>query len=1046
MRRGMPTRALSTVAVTALATVVATFSPVQMLGAARFRGFAQSAATAAAAPTELEGGRTYVRELSGGVSHTYQLRLDDGEYVGLTVEQRGIDVAIELLGPDGTVLADFQDELRIGHAEPVAIVAEKAATYTLLVKPGVATASPGSYAIRIVETRTAREEDRDIQEARALRVRSAQLIEQGRYEQAKGLIELALTISERVCGDGDPFVGGLLRAFGSLFSDLEDFPAAERLYRRALAAAESTLGPQHPAAALAAKELAWVYEHTGRRPQAEGLANRALEVIEKTLGPDHPQVARCLITLGTIRHAAGAREKAEAIDRRAIAILESTSSTETITFAAALHNLSLVLGDNRELEQAALLERRSLAIVEKLQGTGSYAVAKSWQWFGMIARQQKNYTGAEEYYQRSLAILQEIQGADHPEVAANLNNLANIYRIRGDVERSIATHLRALRIWETTSGRYHGNTLLSLGNIARAYAGTGDIDHAIEFQRRADAVIEAQFALNVATGSEKQKLTFVRSMAERTDRTLSLDLDLARDRPDATELAALVVLQRKGRVLDAMTDTLAVVRQHAGDGPDRDLLDQLRLTIGRLARIALGGSPELRPEERQKTIDGLELARERLEAEIGDHSAEFRARSRDVTLAAVQNAIPANAALVEFVLYRPFDPKAENNAEAYGEPHYAAYVLNGQAPPRGRDLGSAATIDAAVEAFRQALRDPRRSDVNARGRTVDNLVLAPLRGMVGEASQLLIAPDGELSLIPFEAFVDDHDRYAIERYAVSYLSSGRDLLRFQVPREARSGPLLMANPTFGEPEPDRAPRRLAAASSARRSVTSAPDLTTVYFAPLAGTADEADAIKSLFPDTRVLSRGQASKAALTQVEAPRFLHIATHGFFLQDSSFSNGRTPGATRGIDAASRIDNPLLRSGLALSGANLNKDSNDTGILTALEASSLNLWGTRLVTLSACDTGVGEVRTGEGVYGLRRAFFLAGAETLGMSLWPVSDVVTQEMMTAYYSGLKGGAGRGDSLRQAQLAMLARKNRQHPFYWASFIQAGEWTSLDDHR
>src|SRR5262249_21993753 len=180
----------------------------------------------------------------------------------------------------------------------------------------------------------------------------------------------------------------------------------------------------------------------------------------------------------------------------------------------------------------------------------------------------------------------------------------------------------------------------------------------------------------------------------------------------------------------------------------------------------------------------LELARERLEAEIGDHSAEFRARSRDVTLAAVQNAIPAEAALVEFVLYRPFDPKAENNAEAYGEPHYAAYVVSGHAPPRGRDLGSAATIDAAGEAlrhaFRQALRDPHRSDVNARGRTVDSLVLAPLRDIVGEASQLLIAPDGELSLIPIEAFVDDHDRYAIERYAVSYLSSGRDLLRFQV--------------------------------------------------------------------------------------------------------------------------------------------------------------------------------------------------------------------------------------------------------------------------
>jgi CHAT domain-containing protein len=142
----------------------------------------------------------------------------------------------------------------------------------------------------------------------------------------------------------------------------------------------------------------------------------------------------------------------------------------------------------------------------------------------------------------------------------------------------------------------------------------------------------------------------------------------------------------------------------------------------------------------------------------------------------------------------------------------------------------------------------------------------------------------------------------------------------------------------------------------------------------------------------------------------------------------------------------NPLLRSGLALSGANLVRDSRGAGILTALEASNLDLWGTKLVTLSACDTGVGEVKDREGVYGLRRSFFLAGAETLVMSLWPVSDYVTREMMTAYYTGLKKGFGRGEALRQSQLAMMKRKGREHPFYWASFIQSGEWANLDGQR
>ncbi len=140
-------------------------------------------------------------------------------------------------------------------------------------------------------------------------------------------------------------------------------------------------------------------------------------------------------------------------------------------------------------------------------------------------------------------------------------------------------------------------------------------------------------------------------------------------------------------------------------------------------------------------------------------------------------------------------------------------------------------------------------------------------------------------------------------------------------------------------------------------------------------------------------------------------------------------------------------LRSGLAFAGANLRQHRDtDDGILTALEASGLNLWGTKLVVLSACDTGVGEVRNGEGVYGLRRSFFLAGAESLVMSLWPASDYTTRELMTGYYRNLKAGLGRGEALRQVQLDMLKRNPKLHPFYWANFIQSGEWADLNGKR
>jgi CHAT domain-containing protein len=143
---------------------------------------------------------------------------------------------------------------------------------------------------------------------------------------------------------------------------------------------------------------------------------------------------------------------------------------------------------------------------------------------------------------------------------------------------------------------------------------------------------------------------------------------------------------------------------------------------------------------------------------------------------------------------------------------------------------------------------------------------------------------------------------------------------------------------------------------------------------------------------------------------------------------------------------DDPLLRSGLALSGANVPASGKNNGVLTALEASTMNLRGTKLVTLSACDSGVGEVKAREGVYGLRRAFLQAGAETVVMTLWPVSDYFSRQLMTSYYSGLKDGLSRVEALRQAQLAMMKRPGRRHPFHWASFIQTGDWTPLAARR
>jgi len=219
---------------------------------------------------------------------------------------------------------------------------------------------------------------------------------------------------------------------------------------------------------------------------------------------------------------------------------------------------------------------------------------------------------------------------------------------------------------------------------------------------------------------------------------------------------------------------------------------------------------------------------------------------------------------------------------------------------------------------------------------------------------------------------------------------------------------------------------------------------------LPGTGEEADLVEHTWDGFADYRGARATESALKALHGPKILHLATHGFFLPDeppkpSQGPDGRAmpaPVAPQGPQPTGG-ENPLLRSGLALAGANKLKSGDDDGILTALEASGLDLWGTQLVVLSACDTGNGKVTNGDGVYGLRRALVIAGAESLVMSLWQVDDAATRDLMAGYYARLKAGKPRSSALRDIQLEIHHQAKYAHPFYWAAFLAAGDNSPLN---
>jgi CHAT domain-containing protein/Tfp pilus assembly protein PilF len=1105
-----------------------------------------------------EPGNPIEHGLAGGQSHyyAYQLVLVAGQYAQLVVDQRGIDVMIKLFGPNGQQISEFDSVIGTQGQERVSWVAEAAGSYRVDVVARFKNAAAGRYGIQVAELRFATENDRALHEAHKLRAEYFRLFREGKYDEARPIAERVLAIRERVLGPEHPDVAQSLSNLAFLFSSMGDYDGAEPLFQRAVAIAEKALGREHPILSVYLENLGNVYIEMQNYARAEPLYRRVLTIREKALGEEHPLVSNTINNLALLSIKRGESDKAEPLYLRALALVEKSSGPDSLDVVLFLGNLASLydkLAENQPnyYDKSEPLYLRALSIKEKILGPEHPSVADSLSSLAFLYEMRGDYAKAEPLFQRALAIGEKTLGPEHPFIARGLYGMATLYVRRGEYAKAEPLFQRSLAIREKVLVPEHTDIGESFYSLGALYTAKGDIAQAVTSLSRVNTVIERNFALNLASGSERQKIAYLSLVSRLTDLTLTLQSQFAPNDAQALNLAFTTLLRLKARALDAMTDTIATLRRHATP-QDRELFDKVKEARSQLASLKLKDSGDANPDTYLTRVKKLENDVEDLEGQLSSRSAPFRVQTQPVTLSAVQAALPASSALVEFALYKPLDPKTEKSRS----PRYLAYVLAPQGQPKWVDLGEFDKIDRAVDAWREALRDPNRTDVKLLARDVDERVMRPVRSLLGETRRLLLAPDSKLSLIPFAALVDEQNQYLIDRYSISYLTSGRDILRLQTQQPSKTAPLVVANPDFGR-FATIAMRTDRGAAKSRAQI----DTNQIFFQPLPGTEDEALAIKALLPKASVLRREQATETALKRASGPRILHIATHGFFLDNQDAapvendplrlgSSGATAVVasdeanpytvqfeatpqfeaaqekvkgfrTRGLNAyivksevkgkgtffrvragnfptqteaqkygadlqekgvvsdffvtryeppqrglmeqtssvneplsnlrlskfATKVEDPLLRSGLALAGANQGKSGEDDGVLTALEAAYLDLLGTKLVVLSACDTGVGEVKNGEGVQGLRRALVLAGSETQVMSLWPVSDESTKDLMVPYYKALQQGEGRCEALRQVQLRMLrGRKDQRHPFYWAAFIQSGEWANLDGQR
>lgn len=856
------------------------------------------------------------------------------------------------------------------------------------------------------------------------------LYKQGKDVEAEKLLRQAIAVRQKV-NPKDPNLSYPLNNLAELLRTHARFAEARALYQQALDLRAVSPGTKHPLYATALQNLGLLELEVGETAKARKRMEQALEIYVGSLGPDHPLVSNLLRNFGSSYVSRDLPQEGAQVLEQALLRDEKVLGKDHPTVGYSCNQLGLAYHAMGQQDKAEASFKRALDILSKQLGAHHADVAMVQANLAECLRVKGQIPQATRLLQQAMKSMTKAYGPEHPKVATCHNNLGLLALAAGDLKTAEKELQHALVLRRKIFGDHHPMVLQSISNMIDLWILKGKVPRALDLVPALLDGWERHLPVAMATATEREQLQIAQSLLSEMNRVVALHIQHASKDPRANAMALRAVLILKGRVLDEMALNRQALRERASPEVAK-LLERENQLRTRCATLVLQGPGAAGAQAYQAELLAVEQEMETNSAALAQASGEYRAHYASVTVQAVKARLPPNAALLEVVVWRPAEVKRQGKAD-WGAQRYAVYLLRGDGTIHVMDLGPELELDASIKALHQALSDPEVPGVDALSKDLHARTLQRVEPWLANVDTLLVAPSMELNSIPWGVLKDESGRYLLDRMDVVYLGSGRDLLRMAEPRPMGQEPQVFANPDFGT----EGGKNLALRGQSY--------LRGVQFSPLPGTHQEATALKSVLQQVKVMEGAAVTESQLKGVKMPSILHVATHGFFLD----LHGAPAVGTRGLklvkeDGATNppvIENPLLRSGLALAGANRTQEGTEDGILTALEVGGMNLWGTQLVVLSACQSAVGSA-TAEGNMGLRRALVIAGAQTQVMSLWSVDDDATKELMVSFYKGLTQGMGRSQALRQAQQTMARSSTHGHPFYWAAFIVSGDWKPM----
>ncbi|TWT57515.1 CHAT domain protein [Thalassoglobus neptunius] len=850
----------------------------------------------------------------------------------------------------------------------------------------------------------------------------------GKYRESRLLAEQAVQTAEEEMGDGsfDTFSARLELA--TLYSTIEDFGSALPLARSASDGFRRLWGDENLEYATALQLTGEIYYGIGQPDLGHSQILKSYEVMKRILKPDDRNFLRnkVVLAVSTASNPARSEEAHKRFDS-VVSEYEAAGLDQTAEFQQLLIHLGTALLNWNELEEAEQVLQRAkagLAIDETTAALRQVLLST----LGTVQRKSGNISEAREHLTAALQLQEHLFGRESKTVAETRFQLAVIEKLLGNIESARSHVQQCLRIEQAELSKIGG--LLSDSSL-----------------------------LNLLNKEERPLDLLVSLVDDESD-------------PEVIQNAFQWTVQRKGLALDLSCRTKSLQHSRSFDTRTLALIEQIRLLNQELADLALKESSNLSEEEiaieRQKRLKAIAEAQSDLSERL--RGEQISLPSPSAVLTELGQFIDENWAYLEFLKVDQFRPRDSSEPSH----RYVAFIVRNQSQELQidfADLGDAAEIESMIDVLRRTTREVPRmmrfSDEEQLEEQYRELafelyeaLLGPFQKQIHNAETLILGPDAAISTVPFAALVDADDRYLVESKEISYVSSARDLMRSN--GAPGVGTVVISNPNFDADlaEREESIARVNDEDQSRMLLTMRGeeeiDLRSLRWKRLPGAEDEATDVEHLLRETaygpvKTYIGNDAVEELLKSTYAARILHLATHGFYVplaEQEDFGNAfqRSASINTNLFRLRSAENPLLRSGIVLAGANRasqpgDEDRLEDGWVTAQEIARMEFRNTELVVLSACESGLGDISSGQGVHGIRRAFLNAGAHSILTSLFKVPDIETRELMRAFYQQLLESPNRRAALCRAQRQRIKERREQHggahPFFWASFILFG---------